>query len=372
MERDMKRWFVFFGTIFICFFTLELSGYFLLKDLDKKDPLAEIFENRFTRLKKLLAKEKGALPRYISAVNLNYMPTPGYTLYGVEQHNRDGYRGEYVPLEKGNKLRILFLGGSTTYGSVVKMPYQTYPAQTGAILDSLLKNNENSKGNKYTGVEVINAGMEGDYACDELNLYIHKFRYYKPDIVVWHTCGNDAEIDYNESNYSPDMVNIRSPEMYQAYRYMVPSVFYKSWFFSYVAIRFFLWEAFNHDQPKMMSSLPIYTPWYSEKISKTQGGFKPTVSIGLNVMKEDSVRVVLLPFPVNMNHPTAYDRPLYLENLKDYNTWLYEQSKKENVTWCNYQYTDIDSAHWVDDCHLWAAGEKQKASLVAKCIYGML
>lgn len=365
----MKKWLLAIGTITMCVSLLELTGYYLLIKLDRDDLLAPICENRFTRLKNLLAKEPGAIPRYISAVNLNYIPTPGYILNGVVQHNEDGYRGSRVPLQKSNKLRILFLGGSTTYGSMVRFPHETYPAQTGIILDSLLKNNKNQM---YSGVEIINAGVEGDYACDELNQYLYKFRYYKPDIVVWHTAGNDAELDYNESWYTPDMINFRSPEMYQAYRYALPSFFYKSWFFSYITIRYYLWEAFNYDQPKMKASFSVATPWYSEKISQTQGGFKPTVSIGLNLMKQDSVKVVLLPFPVNMRHPTAYNRPQYLSNLKDYNAWLQEQSKKQNFTWCQYNYTDIDSTQWVDDCHLLAPGEKQKAALVARCIYNIL
>lgn len=42
------------------------------------------------------------------------------------------------------------------------------------------------------------------------------------------------------------------------------------------------------------------------------------------------------------------------------------------MNWVNYQYIMIDSAYWVDDCHLLARGEKLKAQIVAKEIFSIL
>lgn len=71
----------------------------------------------------------------VAQAYLLYVPKPNYVTPGenIKQNNADGYRGERVPLQRiPNSIRILFLGGSTTYG-------EGYCTQKTLILRNLEK-----------------------------------------------------------------------------------------------------------------------------------------------------------------------------------------------------------------------------------------
>jgi hypothetical protein len=79
---------------------------------------------------------------------LGYVPYPGYKNHGIVQHNEDSYRGNKVPLQKGKKIRVLCLGGSTTYGHGVAYPHETFPAQLEILLTNYIKH-DSLLSNKY-------------------------------------------------------------------------------------------------------------------------------------------------------------------------------------------------------------------------------
>lgn len=374
----MKRLLLFLFVGVVIVLILEVGGYCGLLRLDKNDPYNMIFPNRYIRLRNVLAKQKGALPRYVGAVNINFMPTPGYTLNGEVQHNEDGYRGTKVELQKTDKYRILFLGGSTTYSSGVKHSSEAYPAQTLKWLNELTKNQQ-LKFKNHNGFEVINAGLEGGHSNDELNLYLHKFRYYKPDLIVLHSGGNDAEVDLKRPSFTPDDFNFRKPEMYQIYRYPIPAIFFRSNFFSFIVIRYFLQSSFNHDQPQLQSKLDVVCNWYDDKAKAdifandyNTSPFCRNVQTLIREAQNDSAKVMLLPFALNMKDAAAAERPNYVQMVNIYNRKLREIATNMHASWCNYSYNDIKPKSWFDDCHLDADGEAQKGKLVAIAIIDYL
>ncbi|MBI3735066.1 hypothetical protein HY256_00945, partial [Candidatus Sumerlaeota bacterium] len=102
-------------------------------------------------------------------------------------HNRYGFRGPEVAVKRSPGIaRILFLGGSTTYGPAVAAD-QTYPAQVQSLLKEQL-------GSKYTDIEVINGGLPFGTTAELLTHYHFKYHYYRPDIVVINAGGNDAQL----------------------------------------------------------------------------------------------------------------------------------------------------------------------------------
>ena len=128
---------------------------------------------------------------------LNYVPAPGFKTPEGEQHNAHGYRGTLVPvIRRPATLRILCLGGSTTYGWKVLKPEHAYPAQLRRELGL-------SFPGQVKEVEVINAGLPWGTSAELLTHYHFKFHYYRPDWVVIHTGLNDAQA-LDSAQFQPD------------------------------------------------------------------------------------------------------------------------------------------------------------------------
>ncbi len=88
---------------------------------------------------------------FLPQAYLLYTARPG--MFGTNYHNRQGYRGPEVPMQRTPGVaRIVCLGGSTTYGWSVADPLHAFPAQLADILQQQLPEG-------VRGVEVINAGL---------------------------------------------------------------------------------------------------------------------------------------------------------------------------------------------------------------------
>jgi lysophospholipase L1-like esterase len=116
------------------------------------------------------------------------------------QVTADGYRngGENITTPfKG--LRILAIGGSTTYGWLLEDYHDAWPAQ----LEALLK--------KKFGfpVQVINAGLPAGTSAELLVAYALRDQFLRPDIVIIHNGGNDAHPLFF-SDYRPDYSTYRT------------------------------------------------------------------------------------------------------------------------------------------------------------------
>lgn len=111
---------------------------------------------------------------------LSYNNTPWITgaLYNRER-NSMGLRGPEVPQFKPpDKVRILFLGDSVTFGLGIPLE------------DTLVRQVERGLGGN---VETLNLSMPGWNLEDELSALTTKGAYYEPDMVVWVFFPNDIE-----------------------------------------------------------------------------------------------------------------------------------------------------------------------------------
>jgi hypothetical protein len=111
---------------------------------------------------------------------LGYVTTPGYER-GANRHDALGYRGADVPVPKPEgELRIVCLGGSTTYTPKVEDWRLPYPA----LLESVLKE-------RHHEVRVINAGVPGWSSFESLlNLQLRVLDL-EPDLVIVYHGIND-------------------------------------------------------------------------------------------------------------------------------------------------------------------------------------
>ncbi|MCP4610202.1 MAG: hypothetical protein GY845_15950 [Planctomycetes bacterium] len=106
-------------------------------------------------------------------------------LYGLNPEHSEinslGLRDDEVPISKPEgTLRILILGDSVTYGMRVSKN-KAFPNH----LESLLRK-------QFRTAEVINAGVWGYTAYNELQYYLTKGREFEPDIVIVAFCMNDV------------------------------------------------------------------------------------------------------------------------------------------------------------------------------------
>jgi len=106
--------------------------------------------------------------------------------------NRYGYRYGGGPKEKG-KIRILCVGGSTTWGTSVLLGEHSYPGQLEKYLN-----------NKGYNVDIVNSGVPAYTSAEVLTSLCFRGIYTEPDIVLIHTGGNDNQPLSSPFEYKAD------------------------------------------------------------------------------------------------------------------------------------------------------------------------
>lgn len=364
MSTKKKFLFKIVGIILV-FFVLETTGWIILKFIKPYYAVAR---------KIMLGSQKDFIVRGQASVPqpyLLYIPAPHFVSNGVVQHNEHGYRGEKVPLRrKPNTTRILFMGGSTTYGQKVKRPEDSFPAQVGKILSQKHKD-------RLGEVEVINAGIPFGTSAEILTHYHFKYRYYKPDLVVINTGGNDANAIVR-GNYQPDYSNwrknmIRFRPLRKHSRWLMYSRFA-----SVVIINLFFSDLFSENW-FVEDRYPV-APWYETKqegriekfpeISDEELAFYVNLNAVIRGIKADGAKILLVPF--RAANPSEYTESFRKEFLRNEDI-LKRLSKEHAVPFIPFPANIISKEEsWVDFCHLNEEGTREKAQYIAAYVYKLL
>ena len=264
---------------------------------------------------------------------LLYLPAPGYKdEYGL-QHNSFGWRGPLVPVKRRpGYLRVLFMGGSTTYGHGEKDPFKTYPAYAKNILEKKLKN-------QVKGVEVINAGLPAGTSAEILSHYLFKYRYFRPDVLVINSGGNDGSAVSADRHvqYQPDYGHCR-----QSLSVIKPLPPNARWLLRSNIFTFFAIYIFYSDLDSggtFVRQAPPLIRWYPPvKIGKNHVmevpekdlAFRQNISTVIREAIHSGTKVVLVPFRVNpFNHANMYNSELeaYAHNEQIF----FELAKEFNI-----------------------------------------
>jgi lysophospholipase L1-like esterase len=139
--------------------------------------------NRYASWRQLEYRHREEGARVSTHRYLGYYPTPGWEK-DDNRHNSLGYRGLEVTVPKPpGEFRIVCLGGSTTYTSVVSDHRLSYPAQL----------QEHLRAAGFENVTVVNAGLY-DYTTWEM-LINFQFRVLdlEPDLVIVYHGINDIQ-----------------------------------------------------------------------------------------------------------------------------------------------------------------------------------
>jgi len=325
----------------------------------------------FETTRELMAGEvtpSTAFQRCIAQPYLLYVPTPEYSDQHGLQHNSQGYRGQAFPLKKKpGVVRILCMGGSTTYGWGVPQGNQTYSAYLQEFLSANLPAG-------VKGVEVINAGIPGGTTAEILTHYHFKFHYYKPDLVILNPGGNDARTLY-VPYYHPDYSHTRKQMVLPRPLPPLGRHLMKSRLLSLMIIPL-LHGTYPSAEPfYTYEGRPPAVPWYSPTLQSKKNvsipiedvAFKHNLEMVLDEIKKDGAKVLLVPFrssPVIQYWPR--EGLVLEENI------LGELARKRNLGLAPYPATVVSKQNWVDDCHINAAGHKEKAAYLLPYVRQLL
>ena len=86
-------------------------------------------------------------------------------------------------LQKGEKIRILAIGSSSTFGSGASSKSRSYPSQLEGILEHALRGAD---------IAIINRGIPGEVAEITAERIKSEVALRKPDLVLWQLGTNDA------------------------------------------------------------------------------------------------------------------------------------------------------------------------------------
>jgi len=297
---------------------------------------------------------------------LNYICAPNFSREQTgQQHNEDGYRGRAVPLDKRpGVLRILCLGGSTTYGWSVAYPHETYPA----VLEELVRADLPPG---YDDVEVINAGLPWGTSAEILTHYHFKFHYYQPDIVVVNAGGNDANA-YTYPYYHPDNSNWRQPlvnlgALPPRWRWLA-----RSRAASLAILKIFYSPQLSGGQLHVRGGVKPAAAWFRpggellrepSEIPLDRLSFAHNLETLIREIQSDGARVLLVPFRANPDSDRI--KEFEMAQVIRHERILKDFADTYQTGYAPFPAAVISPANWTDHCHLNAAGERQKAAHIA-------
>lgn len=163
---------------------LEVAGRLLLEPL-----LARYSDNQVLKHQLAKPKDLGIASLYVPHHYYLYGSRPAYRSDdGTVRHNSVGCRAEDVSMaRRPGVTRIVTVGGSTTYSTLVRRNEDVYTYR----LQGLLAEWASRRGLDRT-FEVINCGVPGATSAENLSRYIFALSEYRPDLLVVQQGINDA------------------------------------------------------------------------------------------------------------------------------------------------------------------------------------
>lgn len=289
---------------------------------------------------------------------LLYVPTPGFASHGVQQNNTQAYRGEAVPVRRTpDTLRVLCLGGSTTYGEGVDDPAATYPAQLAALLqrDPALAGRR---------VEMINAGLRWGTTAEILTHYLLKFRYYRPDLVVINPGGNDP-VAYATPGYQPDYSHWRKPPRTVASlppqsRWLLQSRL------ASIAVVLLFYPDVAEGSTFVHAGEATPAWWFTARqpgrLQLDEQAFYNNLSTVVREIRRDGAQVLLLSYQGNPFD--SGDQETWRRYYDHEERVLQRVAQEQGVPFAPFPLADMPAALWVDPSHINEQGELVKATYV--------
>jgi lysophospholipase L1-like esterase len=271
-----------------------------------------------------------------------------------------GLRGPEIQKEKKpGVLRILFLGGSTTYSVSVADYRDTWPWQLGQMIQ---KETELS-------IEVLNAGLPYATTAENLAAYVFRYRYLQPDVVVIETGLNDQVATWYP-NYDPEYTHFRSPGAWwnptprekRLLRSNIAKIVYVYWLNRFVNV--YSAHPYQYELLDRRETL--------ERVrTNSMEGFRRNLDLLVTLAKSDG-RGVLLVGPLQARQENlAKGRPelqgmeqILEEGIERHRAVIQEIARARQVQMVAPRIGQFRDEMFTDNAHLTPAGEKVKAGEV--------
>jgi lysophospholipase L1-like esterase len=297
----------------------------------------------------------------------NFAPYPS-----TSHANALGWR--YGGGKRTSKLRILCLGGSTTWGNAATSPEKSYPAQMETFLKS-----------KGFSVDVVNGGCDGHSTAEMIGTLAFRGIYENPDMVIIHEGINDSGPLFTQANYRPDYTNWRTVDeqhmdgsawlLRKTWR--IPSWTVRAFSAALLRPNPFNYEKVGYemdplDDPRLLSQTD-----FSKRVN---AGFKANLATLSAIARAHGatpvfMTVVFLPNKVVQWLPDMKTDRDFSDRIQsqakwgiDHNNGLMETAGRElnNDVIPFDKWRPTKDEYWVDPCHLNDAGEGEKASFVGE------
>jgi len=302
---------------------------------------------------------------------------------GIKQTNRQGYRNQNdIGILEPDTLRILALGGSTTYGHFLDSPNDAWPAQLEKELSKHLANS------KYKRVEVVNGGLQYGTSAELLSHYLFRDRYLGSKIVVLHTGENDIGPllfdDYNPEythfrpGWNANVFGLRTGELWFIRHSNIVKLFYACWLNRGLALPYVNKQSKSFDLPE---------EYYLESVKKNQPiGLERNLDLLIRNIVADGGLPVLFS-PVFASEKQFYElkgeaakNASYTQKIHKATTIGLEKtqevlrklSSKYQIPLIELSPDRIPTEYFLDHIHLSKEGESIKAAIVADNIAKLL
>ena len=301
-----------------------------------------------------------------------YVPHPytGYTLRhvpGSPDRNKDGLRGPEVERHKPpGVVRILCLGGSTTYGSGLTAD-EAYPARLAALLAPLsAPGADGGSGRRY---EVLNCGVPGYSTAESLIDLELRLLEFEPDALVIYHGINDARLVQArgfEPDYSHMRVVWREPQVSPLSQWLWTHSYAYAW----------LARAGGFGPSTVRLEDLIYVDDWADLYVPADGGAAEINRDGVDVFirnidsmvalaRARGVEVLLTTFPMRGGAAARVEGQDFAPTVAVMNRQLVEYARTQGVPLCDFA-AALDSRRelFQDQAHLTAEGAAVQAELV--------
>lgn len=366
MQGMRKRLKVVLVNIFLltaAWIILETGAYFFYQNIPAR------FANGKQMVRSLLGEN-------VPDSQWSILPHP-YLLYtnnpsfvdSIRQHNPWGYRnGPFQRKKDPNTLRILLLGGSTTYGYLIRDRQKTWPS----ILETQLQQHFDQR------IEVINGGLNYATSSELLAAYVFRHRFLEADWVIIHGGGNDAApVLYPD--YDPEYTHFRGvgrqlnarPAEQQLLRSYLLKVFYCIW----------LNRHENVYQSQAFSFRYLDPAAVKERVSNPENyhGFRRNLDLLIDLALRDSSQVGLIGFLHASSQKIATTRPDLAHIVSAFETAvsknkriMQELAQENQIHYLNLEQQSFPDDLFFDYCHLRPEGEARKAAIIFDYLYPLV
>lgn len=286
-----------------------------------------------------------------------YMPKPNLVAHGVKQHNSRGFRGREIDLGS-DALRIVCLGGSTTYGWTVKDPECAYPRQLEKQLLAA-----------GLHVEVINAGLPMGTSAEILATLHFRVLPLAPRLVILHTGLNDV-FPILMPGYQPDYTHDRHPlaipnrGFFREYRGLLRSNVVRLLALGVLRTKGFIEGQASYVYPEHWNTRHWKTG--DAEDSRRYIGFRNNLRSLLAICERNDIQVIVSP-------DNVLDMPEYPALMAAYrkNIEIMRELGGEfsNAVFFDSRTIEIPRECFDDPCHLNRRGEELKARAFAEFIF---